>query len=215
MTSIRSFAEILRSGKGVEQADATRFVGIIHEESMRLTRLLDEILDLSFLESGRVRWKLEEIVLGDVIQAAVTATEGLRSQRNVGIRVAPEPMDLTVTAEFDRLAQVIINLISNAVKYGTSDNPQIDISARLVAGDVQLDVVDNGPGIPPQDAERVFEKFSRLGEATLAGSAGLGLPISREIMRNLGGDLILVPGHGGARFRVILKRQAASQAAAE
>jgi signal transduction histidine kinase len=81
------------------------------------------------------------------------------------------------------------------------------ISAEVTGdGGVQVDVADNGPGIPVDSWERVFEKFSRLSEATLAGSAGLGLPISREIMRAMGGDLKLVPSPAGARFRLTLPR---------
>ncbi|MHA3979779.1 ATP-binding protein [Halovulum sp. GXIMD14794] len=209
MTSIRSFAEILRDQEGLEQADVQRFVKIIHEESQRLTRLLDEILDLSFLESGQVRLKLEALTLGDVVQSAETSTEGLRQTLGVGLTVEPDHMDARVAADFDRLAQVLINLISNAVKYGKSDAPHITLRAEADEDRVYVDVIDNGPGIPRADWGRVFEKFSRLEDMTLAGSAGLGLPISREIMRNLGGDLTLMPCDTGARFRLSLLRAAA------
>lgn len=185
MTSIRSFAEILQ-GDTPEQ-DAQRFVGIIHEESHRLTRLLDEILDLSYLESGRVRWALSPCVLRDVIATAVSSTEGQCRAEAVDLQVLPENLDISVEADFDRLAQVFINLISNAVKYGARENSKVAISVKATGDKAQIFVADNGPGIPVNDRERVFEKFARLGEDSLAGSAGLGLPISREIMRNLGG----------------------------
>ena len=215
MTSIRSFAELLRDREGMTANEIDRFVRIIHDESLRLTRLLDEILDLSFLESGRVTWKLDRITVGKVVEAAVTATEGLRADQGLRLVVSPEAMDTQVEAEFDRLSQVIINLISNAIKYGRGPAPRIDISARRSGRLVHIDVVDNGPGIPAEDSDRVFEKFSRLGAATLAGSAGLGLAISREIMRNLGGDLVLVPGTTGARFRIVLDIAEPGRAAAE
>ena len=206
MTSIRSFAEILRDQDGLEQADVQRFVKIIHEESQRLTRLLDEILDLSFLESGQVRLKLADLTLGDVVQGAVTSTEGLCKSQGVGLTVEPGHMDAHVAADFDRLAQVLINLISNAVKYGCGADPHITIRAETDDRHVHVDVIDNGPGIAPADWSRVFEKFSRLEDMTLAGSAGLGLPISREIMRNLGGDLVIMSSDKGARFRLSLLR---------
>ena len=205
MTSIRAFAELLREKPDLKSADVQRFVGIIHEESQRLTRLLDEILDLSFLESGRTKLEIRKIRLGDAVDSAVTATEGLCQAEGVSLRVERLYMDTRVRADFDRLAQVIINLISNAVKYGRGETPQIVISAEVSGdGGVYLDVADNGPGIPLESWERVFEKFSRLSEATLAGSAGLGLPISREIMRAMGGELKLVPAPNGARFRLSL-----------
>ena len=205
MTSIRSFAEILRNSDDVSGEDARRFVGIIHGESMRLTRLLDEILDLSVLESGQARLDLAAIRLGDVIDTASAGTEGIRQAAGVELIVRSQHLNTLISADFDRLTQVLINLISNAVKYGKAAHPKITIAAALTDGALALDVRDNGPGIAEADRDRAFEKFSRLEEVTLAGSAGLGLPISREIMRNLGGDLQLLPSDIGAHFRLILQ----------
>ncbi|MEM8658066.1 MAG: ATP-binding protein, partial [Pseudomonadota bacterium] len=215
MTSIRSFAEILREKPDLESTDVQRFVGIIHEESQRLTRLLDEILDLSFLESGRAQLTRAPVILGDVVDAAVTSTEGLRQAAGVALKVHRKGMDREVSTDFDRLAQVLINLISNAVKYGAHKTPRIDIRLTETPQGTTLTVSDNGPGIPPGDAERVFEKFSRLSATTLAGSAGLGLPISREIMRALGGELTLQPSKQGASFVISLPREEVQQTAAQ
>jgi len=206
MTSIRSYAEILRDQPALNPDELKRFVGIIHEESHRLTRLLDEILDLSFLESGRVRLELAPVDLSAAIDAAVHATEGLRQGTDVRLEIEIDHPNILVMADFDRLAQVFINLITNAVKYGTSPAPAIRITTAERRGKITVDIVDNGPGIPAADADRVFEKFARLGAATMAGSAGLGLPISREIMRNIGGDLVLVPTATGACFRITLTK---------
>lgn len=210
MTSIRSFAEILRSNADVPEAERQRFVNIINEESQRLTRLLDEILDLSFLESGRVRLEMEPMRIGDVIASAASSTEGLRHEAGVTLDVASDGLDHWVEADFDRLAQVLINLISNAVKYGKNEAPRVLISVEYQRDKLALHVCDNGPGIVPENHARAFEKFARLEEVTLAGSAGLGLPISREIMRNLGGELDLVPCATGAHFRLILRPAVAS-----
>jgi len=109
-----------------------------------------------------------------------------------------------VTADFDRLAQVFINLLSNAIKYGRAEDPEIRITGRKVGKVAIIGIADNGPGIRLQDREKVFEKFARLSEITLAGSAGLGLPISREIMRNLNGDLTVEKNAPGAVFRITL-----------
>lgn len=207
MTSIRSFAEILRGD--IPDADSQRFVSIIHKESHRLTRLLDEILDLSFLESGRVQWILKPCRLRDVIDAAVASTEGQWREEGVTLEIVEDNLDAHVEADFDRLAQVIINLISNAVKYGKTAQPKITISVQLTNQRALFRISDNGPGISASDHEHAFEKFSRLAEHSLAGSAGLGLPISREIMHNLGGSLVLVPSATGACFQGDLKRSQA------
>jgi signal transduction histidine kinase len=204
MTSIRSFAEILADTPDVPAETARRFLGIIREESQRLTRLLDEILDLSFLESGRVTFHLEKVRLADVIDRALASTEGLLAEAGVPVVRAYPDLALIVETDADRLAQVIINLISNAVKYGRGADPKITISAGALPGGAFVEVADRGPGIAPDKREEVFEKFARLGEASRAGSAGLGLPISREIMRNLGGDLTVMPGGPGAVFRLSL-----------
>lgn len=203
MTSIRSFSEILRDEGGITSDQAQRFIGIINAESQRLTRLLDEILDISFLESGRVNWQLQPVSLSKVLDHAISSIEGPRALSNVKITRRGDA-DIIVNADFDRLAQVFINLLSNAIKYGRSEQPQITIQARKVGKLAMIGVIDNGPGIRFEDRDRVFEKFVRLSKITLAGSAGLGLPISREIMRNLGGDLTLEDNAPGAVFRVTL-----------
>lgn len=205
MTSIRSFAEILEEMPDVTAEDARRFLRIIREESERLTRLLDEILDLSFLESGRVTFHLAPVRLRDVIDRALSSTEGLVKAHAVPVELDLEPEDIVVETDFDRIAQVVINLVSNAVKYGRGErDPRISIRAGRIGGGAYIEVADCGPGIPADKREVVFEKFARLGESNLAGSAGLGLPIAREIMRNLGGELSVVPSERGALFRIEL-----------
>ena len=202
MTSIRSFSEILRESDNLELPDAKRFLGIIQEESVRLTRLLDEILDLSHLEGGRGQLPLEAVVLQEVIEKSLNATGALLEEAGIVVDNTVPAAPVMVMANFDRLAQVFINLISNTVKYGRGEMPRLTIRVELSADAATLTMADNGPGIAPADRKKVFEKFTRLSESTLAGSAGLGLPISREIMRNLQGDLTLKPSRSGAVFEV-------------
>ncbi len=202
MTSIRSFSEILRESDNLELPDAKRFLGIIQEESVRLTRLLDEILDLSHLEGGRGQLPLEPTVLQEVIEKSLNATGALLEEAGIAVNNTVPEAPVMVMANFDRLAQVFINLISNTVKYGRRENPELTIRLALSEEAATLTMADNGPGIAAADRNKVFEKFTRLSESTLAGSAGLGLPISREIMRNLQGDLTLKPTRVGAVFEV-------------
>ena len=200
MTSIRSFSEILREGRDLPPSEANRFLGIIQDESVRLTRLLDEILDLSHLESGRGQLPLEPVSVQHAVEKSLNAAGALLEEAGVVVKNTLPDTPIMVMANFDRLAQVFINLISNTVKYGRGENPTLAISATVSSGMATIIVADNGAGIAEIDRKKVFEKFTRLSEASLAGSAGLGLPISREIMRNLHGDLALMPSRKGAKF---------------
>lgn len=206
MTSIRSFSEILQDSKDLKLPNAKRFLKIIQEESERLTRLLDEILDPSHLESGRGQQLLEPLALQAALEKSLSATATLLEDAEITVEMRLPDQPVMVMANFDRLVQVFINLISNTVKYGRTNAPVFKISVSVTEETACLSMQDNGPGIPPQDAKKVFEKFTRLSEANLAGSAGLGLPISREIMRNLNGDLTLVPSLQGALFQLTLPR---------
>ncbi|MEP3345299.1 MAG: ATP-binding protein [Litoreibacter sp.] len=204
MTSIRSFSEFLMEG-GMDDAARARYSGIIHEESIRLTRLLDDLLDLSVLENGQVVLNKQEANLRDLLDRAV-ASSGLsdRKEGGLSVRRKMERENVTLNTDTDRLSQVLINLISNAQKYCIADKPQLKILVTASRNSVDIDFVDNGMGIAPKDASVIFEKFARLSDQAAAGSAGLGLAISREIMHRLGGSLDYVPGQGGAAFRVHL-----------
>ncbi|MGB0506831.1 MAG: ATP-binding protein [Pikeienuella sp.] len=204
MTSIRSFAEILRDGADLPPEQAKRYSSIIHDESIRLTRLLDDILDLSFLENGRIKLDMAEVRLSAVLDRALSATELLRSERDALIKRDALADTITLNTDFDRLAQVFINLISNAIRHGGTDQPNITIRCTATDDAVHIDVADNGPGISREHVELIFEKFSKLSSEMSSGSAGLGLPISREIMRNLNGGLDYIGRRQGAVFRVSL-----------
>ncbi|RKF16642.1 sodium:solute symporter [Roseovarius spongiae] len=201
MTSIRAFSEILRDGDDLSRTDQQRYSSIIHGESLRLTRLLDDLLDLSVLESGRASLNAQEGVLGDVLDRAVAATGG--SGPEFRIERDPAAERIVLHTDIDRLAQVFINLISNARKYCDAPEPALHIDVRDEAGALRVDFIDNGSGISVPDQAVVFEKFVRIGQ-TRSGGAGLGLAICREIMNRLGGDVSYLPGQRGAAFRVTL-----------
>ncbi|MGR3571218.1 ATP-binding protein [Brevirhabdus sp.] len=213
MTSIRAFAEILRDSEGLGEGDLSRYSAIIHDESIRLTRLLDDLLDLSVLEHGQVVLHRSRVALCDVLDRAEASAgqggrEGGKRDGGQGLRLrilrdrAQEAQLLDTDA--DRLAQVFINLIGNARKYCAADEPQLRITARGHADRLEVDFIDNGTGIPEKSQAIIFEKFTRLSDESAAGSAGLGLAICREIMTKLGGTVTYLPGQGGAAFRVVL-----------
>ena len=201
MTSIRSFSDILRDGEMTE-AEQSRYAGIIHDEAVRLTRLLDDLLDLSVLENGQVVLHEQTGRLSDLLDRAIDAA-GLHDG-NLHIVRNRATEDVTMTADLDRLVQVFINLVSNAHKYCDADRPTLTIVVTRSEDAVTVDFIDNGSGIAPQNQELIFEKFSRVSDEAKAGGAGLGLAICREIMRRLGHDVIYLPDGGGAAFRVTL-----------
>lgn len=207
MTSIRSFSDILRDGD-VDDVARKRFAGIIHDETNRLTRLLDDLLDLGVLESGQVQLNIAQGTLADVIDRAVMASGVDGGRLQISRRPANEAIMLTT--DLERLVQVFINLISNAAKYCMADAPALRIIVRRIDGQVVLDFCDNGAGVPIESQSMIFEKFSRLEDEGKAGGAGLGLAICRQIMCALGGDVAYLPGQGGAAFRVTLPATVAS-----
>jgi len=200
MTSIRAFSEILRDTRGLAEEEKGRYSSIIHDEALRLTRLLDDLLDLSVLESGQVSMNVRRGSLAGVIDhaiAAAGASQGLRILRN---RDAEAMM---IETDLDRLAQVFINLIANAQKYCDADEPALTIQLIQSDAGATVDFIDNGSGIPRDAQPIIFEKFFRVSDQK-AGGAGLGLAICREIMVRLGGAVSYLPGQGGAAFRVSL-----------
>ncbi|MCB1517158.1 MAG: sodium:solute symporter [Hyphomicrobiaceae bacterium] len=216
MTAIRSFSEILLTHKDLSSDQRQQFVTTIHSESMRLTALLDEILDLSALERGESLWTDTDTDIGAALQRAVDVCTPIAQERNFTIISESVPRDRIVFANSDRLSQVFINLITNAIKYNDSDAPFIRITCSESDGHIAIDFTDNGPGVAPVDRDIIFEKFARgRGEGDMSESgSGLGLAISREIINRLAGRLELVPaGETGACFRVTLPLRAEQQAA--
>ena len=211
MTSIRAFSEILRDTGDLKEEELHRYASVIHDEALRLTRLLNDLLDLSVLESGQVSLNMREGRLSDVLDHAVSAALAGSEQRLKVIR-APGGEALRLSSDLDRLAQVFINLIANAEKYCDAAAPRLSISVRKSNGLLTIDFVDNGSGIPPEAQSMVFEKFARV-SAEKAGGAGLGLAICREIMERLGGSISYLNGRNGGAFRVTLPIEGAALAA--
>jgi signal transduction histidine kinase len=207
MTSIRSFAEILLDSEKLDPAERARFISTIHAESLRLTRLLDEILDLSALERGERGWENVPFEPEPVLDRAIEVCCALAMQRSMRVFSGRGSAGALVAGEPDRLSQVVINLISNAIKYNDAPRPVVEIRSRTEDGRYVVEVADNGPGIPKADRRRIFEKFARGQHGVSEGQpgAGLGLAISRQIVERMGGRLDLVADQKrGACFRVSL-----------
>ncbi|MBP7867911.1 MAG: hypothetical protein KA419_18435 [Acidobacteria bacterium] len=197
-----------RVGRAVEQI--LQNFTIIQSEGERLTNLINDLLDIAKLEAGRIDdWVMEPQAAGEIVDQALAATGSLFAGKGLrSVRACAEGLP-DVRGSRDRLVQVVINLVSNAVKF-TPEGGTITVGAEATgeqASAVRIFVTDTGPGIPPEDLERVFEKFHQVdgGRTGLMKGTGLGLSISRMIVEHHGGTLGVesVPGQGST-FRFTL-----------
>ncbi|PKP73761.1 MAG: sodium:solute symporter, partial [Alphaproteobacteria bacterium HGW-Alphaproteobacteria-6] len=212
MTSIRAFSEIMMDGDLPAEMHL-KYAGIIHDEAIRLTRLLDDLLDLSVLENRKVQLTMKVANLHDLIGRAVASASNTRPERRFVVHRDIAAEHMPVITDTDRLVQVFINLVSNARKYCDAAQPELTISARRRGERIIIDFIDNGAGIPRAAQALIFEKFARLTDTSRAGGAGLGLAICREIMANLGGSIAYLPGQGGGAFRVVVPVRPRAEAA--
>jgi hypothetical protein len=214
LTSIRSFTEILHDNPDLEVAERARFLSIVIKETERLTRLINQILDVSKLESGRAEWHESLVDMRDVIEDTIAATSQLFKERDVRlVKRLPEAVP-KVMADLDRIVQVVLNLLSNAVKFIEPGRGLVEIALVEERGFLRVDVRDNGPGIRIEDQEVIFDKFRQAGD-TLTGKpqgSGLGLHISRRIVEHFGGRMWVGsrPGEGACfSFTLPLAREPA------
>jgi Na+/proline symporter/nitrogen-specific signal transduction histidine kinase len=211
MTSIRAFSEILRDTDQMRPEDQSRYASIIHDEAQRLTRLLDDLLDLSVVENGQVNLNLRDGSLRDALDRAVSSAAIGEDGVKLEIQRDPVKEDILLHTDLDRLSQVFINLIANARKYCDAAAPRLIIRVMQEADRVVVDFQDNGSGIGPDAIDMIFEKFARVSDQK-AGGAGLGLAICRQVMTRLGGSVDYVPTKRGATFRVVLPYRTAMAA---
>jgi Na+/proline symporter/nitrogen-specific signal transduction histidine kinase len=192
LTSIRSFSEILRDNPDLDQEQRQEFVSIIVKESERLSRLINDILDLAKMEAGTSEWHMADLAPRAVIEQALAATAGLFAKaRHISLETRIATDLPPIRADADRLTQVIVNLISNAVKFCAQKDGRIQLEAWQDASFLRVDVKDNGIGIAKADQQRIFERFQQAGNILTdkPQGTGLGLPISRQILQRFGGDI--------------------------
>ncbi len=216
LTSIRSFSEIVHDNPDLPIEERSEFLRIIARESERLTRLLNDILDLAKMEAGKIEWHMADIAPRTVIEQALAATKGLfRKHANVRLQTDLDDDLPVIHVDADRLTQVIVNLISNAVKFANQEKGWVQIEAKQVAGALRVNVRDNGIGIDKKDQRKIFERFQQAGN-TLTDKpegTGLGLPISREILRQFDGEIWVESEIGeGATFSFRIPAAAAREA---
>lgn len=207
LTSIRAFSEILLEDPRIELAERKRFLSIIVSETERLTRLVNQVLDLAKIESGHAEWANDRVDMREVVVQAAEATGQLFRDRGAALELQVPATVPSIVADRDRLIQVMLNLLSNAVKFVDRGGGRVVVGLHAADGQISVDVTDNGPGIGAQDQQLIFEKFRQGGEALTNKPAGtgLGLPICRHIIEHYGGRIWVdsKPGHG-ARFSFVL-----------
>jgi len=207
LTTIRLYAELLEQGRVRDDAQRAGYLRTIGAETQRLARLVNNVLDFSKLEQGKKIFARAPLDLRAELAALLdthaprVAEAGLRLER-----VLPET-PVTVTTDRDAVAQIVLNLVENACKYAAAGGEvTVELEGRSgrSTGSGQglgaaVRVLDRGPGVPPEQTEKIFEQFHRA-DATLTaeqGGAGLGLSIARQLARGLGGDLRHEPREGG------------------
>jgi len=207
LTSIRAFSEILLEDPKTDLIDRRKFLAIIVKETERLTRLINQVLDMAKIESGNAEWHTAEVDLHEIIEESIAATSSLFTDKRIGLEMALEGGVPKVMADRDRLIQVMLNLLSNAVKFCEAGQGRVKVGLYLAAGAVRVDGADNGPGISPAEQGTIFEKFRQGGDTMTAKpqGTGLGLPISRQIIEHFGGRLWVESSLGkGATFSFTL-----------
>jgi two-component system sensor histidine kinase BaeS len=210
LTSIRGYAEAIADGTAGEPVVAA---GVILTESRRLDRLVRDLLDLARLDARQFSLRLEPVDVGDV---ATHVTEGFRPEADeAGVRLtlatpgAGGSAGVVATADPDRLAQVVANLVENALKYATAE---VRVAVAADGGSVRLTVEDDGPGIAAEDLPHVFERLyvARRQPRRRETGSGLGLAIVRELVGAMGGDVRAEAAAGpGTRLVVTLPRSSA------
>jgi hypothetical protein len=207
LTSIRAFSEILHDNPELDLSERSRFLTIILQESERLSRLINQVLDLAKLEAGRAEWRVTDVDMVSVIDDCVTTTSQLFRDKDVHLATTLASGVPAVRADRDRLVQVLLNLLSNAVKFVAPGTGRVEVALRVEGEEVLCAVTDNGPGIRAEDQRLIFEKFRQGGDAMTdrPQGTGLGLPISRQIVEHLGGRLwVSSKPPQGATFTFVL-----------
>ena len=210
LTSVQGFAELLLLEREKLDPGQAETVEVILDNTRHLVRLLNDLLDLARSDAGRLAIRPLPSDPGALVEEAARAMRGQLDARGQSLAVEIEPGLPRIEADRDRIRQVLVNLLTNANEY-CPDGATIAVKARRAAADVEIDVSDDGPGIPEQQLAHIFERFVRgdAGETQRVGGTGLGLAISKSLVELHGGAIEADSAPGvGTTFRVRLPSEA-------
>jgi len=200
LTSIRAFTEILLDNPDVDVEQRKKFLVIITKEAERLTRLINQVLDIAKIESGKAEWLEARVDMREVISDTLAAMDQILREKRIRVEARLPGRVSPVRSDVDRMVQVMLNLLSNAAKFCDRTDGRIEIDLAERDGYVRVDVRDNGPGISAENQQEIFSKFYRAGDAQAGNpqGSGLGLHISRKIVEHFGGRMWVESrlGHG-------------------
>jgi len=201
------FAQLVRSGVyGGVNEEQSEVLGRVERSQMHLARLIDDILDFARLEAGRVRIEAKPVQVADVFADLGPLVEAQASKKRVELALLPPSAELTVLADRQRLQQILVNLVGNAIKF-TPENGLIRVGAQRDGTTAAVFIRDTGMGIPSDRLQAIFDPFVQVEDSLTrtATGAGLGLAISRDLARAMGGDLKVESTLGnGSTFTVVL-----------
>jgi Na+/proline symporter/nitrogen-specific signal transduction histidine kinase len=201
LTSIRALAELMRDDPKIDLKQRKQFIEIIVSETERLSRLVNQVLDMAKIESGHAEWHTEEVDMCALVRQAVATTAEMFKERQTLVTLSLPERPVLMLADPDRLMQVMLNLLSNAAKFVPVPGGRVGVSLSNDDDGVTVRVTDNGPGVSAEQQALIFERFRQGGDAAnRPQGTGLGLPISRQIVAHFGGRLWLEssPGQGAA-----------------
>jgi signal transduction histidine kinase len=208
LTAIAASLALLEDGTEANSSEETKeLIAIAHANTQRLRRLVDDILDIARLESGKTSFHLQPIELETLLKQEIEANQSLASKGAVKLSL-DVPQGLKVQADPDRLKQVVSNLLSNAIKF-SPDGAEVLLTAEARESKVRISVRDHGPGVPKEFRSRIFEKFAQadMSDSRPKTGSGLGLSIVKEIVHRLGGEITFADAPGdGTIFRVDLPK---------
>ena len=165
LTSIRALSELMLDAPDMEAGQREEFLRIVVSESERLSRLVNQVLDMAKIESGHAEWHNTDVDMRTLVANAVRATSELFPERGAAVELSlPDHVPL-IRADPDRLTQVMLNLLSNAAKFVPTEGGKVDVVLRTDGDGLVVEVRDNGPGVPPSEQAAVFEKFRQGGDA--------------------------------------------------
>ena len=185
LSSIRAYVEMLVDGEANSQETALEFYKIIDSESDRLSRMIENLLNISRIEAGVIKVQKTDIALTGIVKETVDVLQPQAAEKGLTLQSDLPPLFYQVHADRDMLYQAVLNIISNAIKY-TPDGGAITVTSGVENGMAFVRVSDNGMGIPAEDVPRLFEKFYRVGQNKRAAKGtGLGLALVKEIIETL------------------------------